>query len=390
MTKIIGYPLGLIMWFVYQIVNNYAWSIVFFTLITKIMLFPLSIKQQKSQVMMTAFQPKLEKLKKQYGKNQQKLQEEQMKLYQQEGINPMSSCLPVVIQFPILIGIFDVVYRPITHILRFSADIIERAKEIASALFGAEKAFAQRPEIYILRAVKEQPNLFSEMPDFVDKVSGFNNTLFGFIDLGSTPSISPEVWNKSAIGLVAIAVASGIIQLAMTIYTQRRNKKINPGASGSAGMAGMSVMLYGMPLFSVWIAFSYPAGVGFYWAISALFSFLQSILLYRIYTPEYVQSLLEKDKLKRKAKNNKRPGIMQRYQELIDKQNASTGDVQTNSNEDNSSSIESAGLADEENENEGKEVRLSKSKQKEYERLIIAEARRKQAEKYGEEYTEDE
>lgn len=394
MSKIIGYPLGLIMWLAYQVVQNYAWSIVIFTLITKILLFPLSVKQQKSQAIMTAFQPKLEKLKKQYGSNQQKIQEEQMKLYQEEGINPMASCLPLLIQLPILYGIFDVVYRPITHILRVGSDVLNKAIEItAGTHFGEVQSFNQRPEIYVLKAVQEFPQLFSDMPDFYEKASSFKNTLFGFIDLGAIPTFKPAVWDKSAIGLVCIAIASGLIQLIMTIYTQRRTKKMNPAATSNPAMGGMNAMLYGMPIFSIWIACSYPAGVGFYWAMSALFSFIQSIVLYKIYTPEYVAQIVEKDKLKRKKKNNNRTGIMQRYQELLEQQQATESAVKNNRT---NPALASAKLSDDDDEddssddNVSSDVKLSKSQQKEYERLIIAEARRKQAEKYGEEYIDEE
>ena len=138
-SEAIGSVLGLIMWLMYKIPPyNYALAIVLFTLVTKIILFPLSVKQQKSAAAMAAFQPKLEKLKKQYANNQQKLQEEQMKLYSEEGINPMASCLPLFIQFPILYGIFDVVYRPISHILRFSSDVIESARAITEKIFTAD------------------------------------------------------------------------------------------------------------------------------------------------------------------------------------------------------------------------------------------------------------
>src|SRR5574344_1791931 len=151
-SEIIGYPLGWLMWLIFQVVKNYTWSIVIFTLITKLILIPVSVKQQKSTAAMSLLNPKLEKLKKQYAKNQEKLQEEQMKLYNEEGINPMSSCLPLLIQLPILYGVFDVVYRPITHILRVNSEMIEGAKTIAADLFSTNKSFNARPEVYILQA----------------------------------------------------------------------------------------------------------------------------------------------------------------------------------------------------------------------------------------------
>ena len=393
MSKIIGFPLGLIMWLLYQITHNYAWSIVFFTIITKILLFPLSVKQQKSAAAMTAFQPKLEKLKKQYGNNQQKLQEEQMKLYAEEGINPMASCLPLFIQFPLLYGIFDVVYRPISHIIRAEDDVILKATEICRNIFtqngGTVPAyFNARPEIYIVKeiqnAVKNNTGAFDGLndPEFVNSVAEFNNKLFGIVDLGDIPSLHPEVWNAAAVILLMIPIMSGIIQLFMTIYSQIRNKKMNPDAPS---MAGMNVMLYVMPLFSVWIAFKYPAGIGFYWTMSSLFSCIQSMILYKIYTPEYVASLVEKDKAKRKKKA--RPNMMERYQQLMEEQMAQAQQQNGGKVPAKTGGIAVSSAADEEEDKP--EVKISKAKQKEYERMIIREARRRQAEKYGEEFIDD-
>ncbi|MDE6746211.1 MAG: YidC/Oxa1 family membrane protein insertase [Oscillospiraceae bacterium] len=387
MSKLIGIPLGYIMWLMYQITHNYAWSIILFTLVTKIILFPLSVKQQKSSAAMAAFQPKLEKLKKQYANNQQKLQEEQMKLYSEEGINPMASCLPLFIQFPILYGIFDVVYRPLTHILHAGEDAIEEATKITDSLFGdaVPVYFKHRPEIYIVKEVQKDPSAFASMaekfPDFAEKVVGFNNKLFGIVDLGDIPTLHPEVWNAAAVILLMIPIMSGLIQLTMTIYMQIRNKKMNPDAPN---MGGMNVMLYVMPLFSIWIAFRYPAGIGFYWTMSSLFSFVQSIVLYHIYTPEYVAALVEKDKQKRKKKN--RPNMMERYQQLMEEQMASQNGGTASKSK---SGAVTAKVVDDDEESGSSEVKLSRAKQKEYEKMIIREARRRQAEKYGEEFIDD-
>ena len=395
MSEIIGVPLGYIMWLMYQITHNYAWAIILFTLITKIILFPLSVKQQKSSAAMAAFQPKLEKLKKQYANNQQKLQEEQMKLYSEEGINPMASCLPLFIQFPILYGIFDVVYRPLTHILHAGKDAINAAAEITRNIFtangGAVPAyFEHRPEIYIVKEVQKDPSAFSSMaeqfPDFAEKVVNFNNKLFGIVDLGDIPTLHPESWKAAAVILLMIPIMSGVIQLAMTIYMQIRNKKMNPDAPN---MGGMNIMLYVMPLFSIRIAFKYPAGIGFYWTMTSLFSFVQSIVLYHIYTPEYVASLVEKDKKKRKKKN--RPNMMERYQKIMeDKMASQNGQSGQSGSSGLKSGAVSAKVSDDDEEDGSSEIKISRAKQKEYEKMIIREARRRQAEKYGEEFIEDE
>lgn len=323
-----------------------------------------------------------------------------MKLYSEEGINPMASCLPLFIQFPILYGIFDVVYRPLTHILHVGKDAITAATEITRNIFTADGGavpayFEHRPEIYIVKEVQKDPSAFSTMaeqfPEFAEKVVNFNNKLFGIVDLGDIPTLHPETWNAAAVILLMIPIMSGIIQLIMTIYMQIRNKKMNPDAPS---MGGMNIMLYVMPLFSVWIAFKYPAGIGFYWTMSSLFSFVQSIVLYHVYTPEYVASLVEKDKKKRKKKN--RPNMMERYQQIMEEQMAAqNGQNGQNSQNSQSGSSKSKGgavaakVSDDDEEEGTSEVKISRAKQKEYEKMIIREARRRQAEKYGEEFIDD-
>lgn len=387
-SELIGYPLGFVMWAIYQVFKNYGISILLFTIVTRLVLFPLSVKQQKSSAAMAAFSPKLEKLKKQYANNPQKLQEEQMKLYAEEDINPMASCLPMIPQLLFLYGIFDVVYRPLTHILHITKAEVAALKEIAAPLFEGNRYFESRPEIYILQAVQDNEALFTSSgisTEILDKIADFDNKLFGLIDLGAVPnSLFAEgantVWNAASIGLFLIPIISGVIQLIMTIYTTSKQKKLNPEAS--AQMGSMNLMFYVMPIFSIWMAFSFPAGIGYYWICSSLVGFVQSIVLNKIYTPEYVAKLVEKDR--QKKKNKKKSGFMQKYNEMLQeelkKQNGGAAQ-QTNRK------ISAAGVA--KDDETGEEVRLSKSQLKDYERKIIAEARRKQAEKYGDEYIDD-
>lgn len=302
-----------------------------------------------------------------------------MKLYAEDNINPMASCLPMIFQLIFLYGVFDVVYRPLTHILRISKDAITALTTVAAPLFEGNSYFNQRPELYILQAVKDNPSMFENIQgvpaDILQKIYEFDNMLFGIVDLGVIPKTVFDggvIWNASSIGLIAIPVISGLVQLLMTFYSTAKQKKLNPEAS--AQMSSMNTMLYIMPFFSVWIAFSYPAGIGFYWVCSSIVGFIQTFILNKIYTPEYVAKLIEKDKLKNK--NKKRSAFMEQYNQMLkdqlnQQQNAQGGSRQQIRNED------------------GEEIKLSKSQMKEYERKIIAEARRRQAEKYGDEYIED-
>ncbi len=357
LSSIIGYPLGLIMYGMYSLVNDYGIALILFTILTKLLLSPLSINNNKMSAKQRAVAPQLEKLRKSYANNPTKLQEEQMKLYNENNINPMAGCLPLLIQLPIVYGILDVVYRPLTHILRLPKDFINQATEVLkvyledAALTADAKALVSRPELIILKYVRENPRIFESVDGFVDKVAGFNNTLFnGLIDLGVTPTLTPEVWNAQSIALFLIPVASGVFQLLLTIYSQRKQKRENPEAAKMMG--SMNIMLYTMPIVSVWFTFTFPAGVGFYWALSSVFSLVQVIVLDKLMTPAYIEKMLEKE---RKKAKNKKPGFMEK---MMEQQKAMLEAQNVPSN-------------------------MSKSELNEYQRQLINEARKRMADKYG-------
>lgn len=123
---IINIPLGFVLRFCYQLTSNYGLAIILFTLIIRVVLVPLAIKQQKSMAHTVRLQPKIEALQKKHGKDKQKLQEAQMKLYQEEGANPMGGCLPLVVQLPVLYGLYNVIYHPLLYIVQLSVNVKNR------------------------------------------------------------------------------------------------------------------------------------------------------------------------------------------------------------------------------------------------------------------------
>ena len=352
---------------IYQLVNNYGVAIVLFTIITKILLFPISYKQQKNTLRMQLIQPKLKKLQAKYKDKPQELQQAQMQLYQEEHVNPMSSCLPMFLQFFLLFGVLDVVYKPLTHILHYSKSVISRVVEISIGILGdsvAKQYTGLRQELGVLKAFQDNPSAFSNVDTFdTSKVSDFMEhfTVFG-VNLGETPTWHPEVWNTSAVILFCIPLLSGILQLFMTIYMQIMQKK--RGTAPEQNMGCMNVMLYVMPLFSVWFAFQVSAGVGFYWACSSFFSLLQTIGLNLYFTPERGAKIIEKENKKMEARY---AAGKQSFTERVMNQNAGAARVQETEKTKNMSNRELS----------------SYNKQK------IQEARKRMAEKYGETYEED-
>ncbi len=343
--QIFGWPLGWVMWALYWVFRNYGVALLFFTLITKVLLFPLAIKQQKNMAKNALLQPKLEKLQKQYSKNRERYQQELQKLYAEEGYSPMSGCLPLLIQFPILFGLIDVVYKPLTHIARLGSDLISQATEIAKTLANYN---ASSPEISIVRAVND-PSLvenFSSLgEDFISRVQEVNLSFFG-LNLGEVPRFALSV-------LIIIPILSGLTSLLTSFVSM----KMNPSNQQATGM--MKGMMLIMPVFSLVIAFNVPQGVGLYWIFSNLLATLQTVILYKIYTPEKMEQIALKEKEKAKLKKKKKPS---RIQALM----AAQGDKP------------------EEPELSPEEIK----KKKELDRKRLAEARRQDAEKYGETYVE--
>ncbi|MBR6070704.1 MAG: YidC/Oxa1 family membrane protein insertase [Ruminococcus sp.] len=375
---LIGIPFGYLMSFIYSIVPNYALAIIIFTLVTKLLLFPVNYKTQKNAARMQLFQPKLEKLKKAYGSNPQRLQEEQQKLYQQEGINPMGSCLPMFVQMFLLFGVIDVVYKPITHILHITKSVrvaaVEKASELAVQFGDVNKGkeFTTgnlRSELLTAEALEKHPSEFRDFAEnFFQKVSEFSDTFSVFgANLGKTPEFRPEVWNKESIILFCIPFLAGLAQLIFSVYSQIHQKKVNPQAQ-AAGGGCMTAMTLLMPVWSIWIAFEVPAGVGFYWIFSSLFSFFITFALNCYFTKDRIVAINEKEKQKAKEYAEKHPGKKSFMQRMMEQQQAS---------------LEQQGGIPRVDENGEK---ISRSEQNKKDRDRINEARKRMAEKYGDEY----
>ena len=113
--NIIGNLLGHVLRIIYDVVQNYGWSIIAFTILVKVLLLPLTIKQTKSTKAMQDIQPKLQEIQEKYKNKPEKQQQEIMKLYQEAKINPLAGCLPLLIQMPIIIGLFSVLRDPVAY-----------------------------------------------------------------------------------------------------------------------------------------------------------------------------------------------------------------------------------------------------------------------------------
>lgn len=264
-----GSILGYLLWGLYNIFRNYGVAIFFFTIIVKAVLFPFSLKQQKSMAAQSKLSAKQQELQKKYGNNRQKYSEELQKLYDKEGVSPGAGCLTSLLPMPIMLGIFYSVVYPLSNTLHIAKETVQLATNYIARIPGIGSV-GQYQELDLVRnftLLRDKLTMFSAAD--LEKIDMFSDGFkFLGLDLLAAPSdnfLSP---------LLIIPILSLVFSFATQIYMTRSQKKM-----GQAPQQGcMKVMMYALPLLSVYWAYSMPAAVGFYWVISSVVSLAQSVI----------------------------------------------------------------------------------------------------------------
>lgn len=263
------WPFGFIMRFCYQLFNSYGVALFMYALITRAVLWPLTIKQHKNSLNMIRLKPYQDELMKKYGSNQQKYQQELMKLYQREGYSPMASCLPMLIQFPLIALIYTIVRRPLTYIAGWSlTEIWTKIQEIGidNVAAGITTENFHRFEL----------QLFSKLSELGQ--APINTKFLGIIDLAKTPK--DDLWSW----LILIPILAGVTAFVYGWLSQKLSPMQQDAQTGSS----MKVMLFVMPIISVWMSFEFTSALGVYWIASNLVGMLQLWLQNIIYNPKKV------------------------------------------------------------------------------------------------------
>jgi YidC/Oxa1 family membrane protein insertase len=298
---VISRPLGFILYWCYYLTRNYGLALLLFTFVTRLLLFPLAIKQQKSSSEMVRLQPKLATLQKKYAKDKQKLQEAQMKLYQEEGYNPMGGCLPLLIQMPILFGLFNVIYRPYTFIMGYSSDKIKQLiKAVWDPLLkAAGSTFGSNPTVTsVMSNQRSEIILAGVMKNYPDKVAALIPTNVFHLDFNFLWLDLTQPPNFTSI-YILIPIVCYVTSLLSTWMSMKMTQAATPQGGGAAGMNKSMLLI--MPFVSAFFSISVPAGVGFYWIATNLFMMLQVVILNKFYNTKDLAAKAEEKSEKRKA-----------------------------------------------------------------------------------------
>ena len=291
---------GLIMNAIYEVLDlvgipNVALTIILFTLIANILMLPLTIKQQRYSRVSSLVTPEIQKINKKYkGKtdevSQRRMQAETMEVYKKYGASPSSGCLPLLISFPILLALYRIIYNIPSYVNSIHALFLTIATPIQQTN-GGEAIMSRLIEelrisvssfdfnnvekiIDALNGVKTTgwdtvANAFASNPDVVQAIDKVKDTI---ININSMPGglnvmDAPVHFSQGAAGIfpgILIPILAGVSQYVSVKITTPKNN--NASASQENDMAqSMKMMNTIMPLFSVWICFTLPAGVGLYW-----------------------------------------------------------------------------------------------------------------------------
>ena len=300
--------------------NNYVVGLFWFAIIVELLMLFFSIKQQKNSIKQAKLSPKERAIRNKYkGRNDQpsmqKMQEEIQKLYQDEGFNPMSGCLPMLIQMPVLIFLYQVVIDPLHYVMGMGAQVSGYLGTFAQTLraaggLGLGAGAANKGTIELLSSIGNNGG-FGPIRSF-----GYYSNAVALHD--ALASVGSEPFNFNFLGLETGSVPTftswliivPILTFVAYFCSMKVTRKLSYQPAAQDPQMGMSnkIMDLTMPLMSVWIAFMTPAAIGIYWIFKCLLGMLKQFILYKAmplpkFTEEdYKQA--EKE-MKNRAKNKK-------------------------------------------------------------------------------------
>ena len=299
MDKIINVPFGYLLDWLYQFTTNYGLALILFAVIVQLVLLPITAKSKRSMMKMSRISPRLQEIKEKYANDQQKQTEAIQKLYKEENVSMTGGCLWSFVPLLILIPLYAVIREPITYMLHETVEnankIVEVVQKGLPDLFTGQNSFYGQliaaPHIQkFADAIRETGIAVSDRT-----LNGLNFMFLG-IDLGAVPSFTNLTFTWGRIGSLLIPILSAGSQVVSMLVSQRMNNSVVTDKNGiydketakkSQANKSNKVMLWMMPLMSLWIGFSVPAALSLYWFIGGVIRLVEDVILTKHYRKIY-------------------------------------------------------------------------------------------------------
>ena len=311
-------PLGYLMRAIYGLGMGYFLALLIFTLLTRLIVFPLSINNQKNQADRARLAPRLERLQKKYGQDRQNMMEKQQELYEREGVKMTGGCLPMLVQMLVLFSVIAVIYKPLTYIQRTDAAYINTCVSVAVQHTDDDKIKKQMEtessyyrELYLFDLVNDEtkPEMVAALMEknelseadatqVVDDIAkmGSEFSLFdmSLLKVPSSEGIKPN-WTWIVVFLSGLtAFLSGQLSMKYSKAAMPQDQQQAQGCTNG--------MMYMMPLMSLVFSFTVPVGVVVYWIFSNLLAMVQTVVLNAMWNPGKIRAQAEIEYAERRRK----------------------------------------------------------------------------------------
>ena len=347
---ILGWPLGYVMEWIYKLIPNYGWDIILFTLLITLVKIPLQINQQKSMARMSAYQPLVADIQKKYRDKPDKQQEELMKL-QEQGYKPTAGCMPMLVNFLVMFGVIEVVYRPLQRIFHIGADALTAAGEALTASGVAFTAITRDTTVISQLVAGNSSLVACFTPEQIATVTEFSRHMtFLGIDLTRVPKLG---------------LSLDIVLPLLSVITMLLSTHISMKASGQQMQGSMKLTMYMMPLMYLFFCFTYPLAFSLYYVISNIVMTVQTQVMRKVYDPDKMRKEIEAQ-IAEKKKQEKR-GVKNTTVKVTDPKTGETTEKNLSASEMNKRRLEYARKLDEERYKDERTVPLSELNKKEEE-----------------------
>ena len=284
-ANLFGYLLN----FIYNLVGNYGWAIIIFTIVIKLAMLPLSIKQQKTMKKNNKMQAKMKEIQFKYKNDPERLNQATMDLYKEEKYNPFSGCFSVILQFVLILAIFYLVGSPLTHMKRIDTEVINKYYKLMQQENLATNG--RYPEIEIIREIDNLKALQNEEinQEELDKMK-INMEFLG-LDLSQIPSKNTSDWKVFIIPVLYVIISFISLKISMATQpgTKKNKEKLlnednskpepNPDDMMEAMEQANKNMSMMFPIMYLAVAIIAPLGLALYWLVNSVLMIIERLLL---------------------------------------------------------------------------------------------------------------
>ena len=307
---IILQPFAWLLLFFYNLFSSYGIALILFGIVIKLILFPVTLKQKKSMIQTTMLSGKMQQIQKQYGKDRERYNLEIQKLYEKEKVNPMGGCVWSLIPMFVLIALYGIIRQPLTYFMGMSVDQIQQLatqlnwETVAVSSGWMTQAAMDRlkeqladgkitglfqngayNQLYLLSLVTKENLASLQSAVGADGLFVLNFQFLG-LDLSKIPSWKFWIGGLSSIGLFILPlISTGVSFLSMKV--SMATNQMNKQADNKQMDQTNKMMMWMMPLMSLWIGFTVPAGLSVYWITQYFVTMIQEVICGRMLKKDY-------------------------------------------------------------------------------------------------------